>query len=275
VRSSSSRTLSSFWISFSSRFWRSILVLTATPDGAFLATILQLFTEHIMLEKLPPALGHLLEGQRAGLEKVVVNAVDLREGTGRIKLTSPAFADHAPMPSRFTADGEGISPPLDWRDIPTAATSLALIVEDADSPTPAPLVHAIAVDIDRRRKQLLEGELQATEHGRNTALALGRNSYLTQAWLPPDPPPGHGPHRYVFQLFALVDEGGTEDEPPRAFSSAPGRNELVEVLRERAVASGWLIGVYSRDNTAAIKKDEAVDTAGVTDAAAPVTVQPA
>ncbi len=182
----------------------------------------------------------------------MAHAVDLREGTGRIKLTSPAFADHAAIPARFTADGEGISPPLEWTDIPTAATSLALIVEDADSPTPAPLVHAIAVDIDRRRKQLLEGELQATEDGKNTALALGKNSYLTQAWLPPDPPPGHGPHRYVFQLFALVDERKT-------FSDAPGRNELVEVLRERAVASGWLIGIYSRDTTVAIKKDEATE----------------
>jgi Raf kinase inhibitor-like YbhB/YbcL family protein len=205
-----------------------------------------------MLEKLPPALGHLLEGQRAGLEKIVAHTVDLREGTGRIKLTSPAFADHAAIPARFTADGEGISPPLEWADIPTAATSLALIVEDADSPTPAPLVHAIAVDIDRLRKQLLEGELQATEGGRNTALSLGKNSYLTQAWLPPDPPPGHGPHRYVFQLFALVDERET-------FSDAPGRNELVEVLRERAVASGWLIGIYSRDNTVATQKDAALE----------------
>jgi Raf kinase inhibitor-like YbhB/YbcL family protein len=205
-----------------------------------------------MLEKLPPALGHLLEGQRAGLEKIVAHNVDLREGTGRIKLTSPVFADHAAIPARFTADGEGISPPLDWADIPTAATSLALIVEDADSPTPAPLVHAIAVDIDRLRKQLLEGELQATQDGRNTALSLGKNSYLTQAWLPPDPPPGHGPHRYVFQLFALVDERQT-------FSEAPGRNELVEVLRERAIASGWLIGIYSRDTTIAIKKDETAE----------------
>lgn len=207
-----------------------------------------------MLGKLPPALGHLLEGQRAGLEKIVAHSVDLREGTGRIRLTSPAFADHAAIPARFTADGEGISPPLDWSEIPTAATSLALIVEDADSPTPAPLVHAIAVDIDRRRKQLLEGELQSTEGGKNTALALGKNSYLTQAWLPPDPPPGHGPHRYVFQLFALVDEA-------KAFSDAPGRNELVDVLRERAVASGWLIGIYSRDNTIAIQSDETTEIA--------------
>ena len=87
-----------------------------------------------MLEKLPDAIGHLLQGQRAGLENILFNTIDLRQGTARIKLTSPAFADHAPLPPRFTADGEGISPQLDWDDIPAATKSLALIVEDPDIP---------------------------------------------------------------------------------------------------------------------------------------------
>jgi Raf kinase inhibitor-like YbhB/YbcL family protein len=202
-----------------------------------------------MLEKLSEKIGHMLEGQRARLDNILFNTIDLRDGTAKIALTSPAFADHAPIPPQYTADGEGVSPPLDWSGIPPATTSLALIVEDADSPTPAPLVHAIAVDIDARRKQLLEGELAETDHGKNTALNLGRNSYLSQAWLPPDPPPGHGVHRYAFQLFALAD-----GDP---FSDTPGRHELITALRNRAIASGCLIGTYSRDNRIKLK-DEAV-----------------
>jgi hypothetical protein len=201
-----------------------------------------------MLEKLPESIGHLLQGQRAGLEKILFNAIDLREGTARIKLTSQAFADHAPLPRRVTADGEGISPGLDWDNVPAATKSLALIVEDADSPTPAPLVHAIAVDIDVRRKQLLEGELQEADHGRNTALSLGRNSYLTQTWIPPDPPPGHGVHRYAFQLFALA-----EGEP---LSESPGRDELAEAIRQRGIASGCLIGTYTRDQPIRVNEDD-------------------
>ena len=160
------------------------------------------------------------------------------------------------MPERHTADGEGVSPEISWSGVPPGTKSLALIVEDADSPTPAPLVHAIAVDIDPLKKQLLEGELQETDDGRNTALNLGRNSYLREAWLPPDPPPGHGVHRYVFQLFALAD-----GEP---FSDAPGRDELAKALRERAIASGSLIGTYSRDNSVKIEANEtAADSAVV------------
>ena len=208
-----------------------------------------------MLEKLPEALGHLLGSQRAGLENILYNSLDLREGTAKITLTSPAFIDHASIPSRYTADGDGLSPEIDWTGVPSSATSLALIVEDADSPTPAPLVHAIAVDIDPKRLQLQEGELQETEHGKNTALSLGRNSYLRQAWLPPDPPPGHGIHRYAFQLFALAD-----GEP---FKDAPGRHELIEALRKRAIASGCLIGTYTRDNRITVKDEEAVNAPAI------------
>lgn len=193
-----------------------------------------------MLEKLPPALGHWLEGQRAGLENILFNRIDLRDGTAKITVTSPAFVDHASIPPQYTADGEGLSPEIDWNGVPPAATSLALIVEDADSPTAAPLVHAIAVDIDPGRNEIKEGELQDATNERNSSVSLGRNSWLRRAWLPPDPPPGHGVHRYAFQVFALAAGG--------SFQDAPGRNELLEALRTRAIASGCLIGTYARDN---------------------------
>jgi Raf kinase inhibitor-like YbhB/YbcL family protein len=205
-----------------------------------------------MLEKLPEAIGHALQGQRAGLEKILFNKIDLRNGTAQIEVSSLAFADHALLPARFTADGDGVSPPLQWRGVPESATSLALIVEDADSPTPEPLVHAIAVNIDPRSNDLGEGELREIDE---SALNLGRNSYLREAWLPPDPPPGHGVHRYAFQLFALTGE--------TRFSKAPGRDELTKVLLEHAIASGCLIGTYERDNTVKTDATEAIGAARV------------
>ena len=209
-----------------------------------------------MLEKLPGALGHLLGGQRAGIENIVFNTIDLRAGTAKITLTSPAFVDHAPIPPEYTADGAGISPEIDWTGVPPSAASLALIVEDADSPTPAPLVHAIAVDIDPKRTQLKEGELLNTDGKESRDISLGRNSYLRQAWLPPDPPRGHGVHRYAFQLFALAAGA--------PFHDAPGRNDLVAALRSRAIASGCLIGTYTRDKPISIKDEKATTESAVT-----------
>jgi Raf kinase inhibitor-like YbhB/YbcL family protein len=200
-----------------------------------------------MLEKLPDVIGHVLQGARAGLDKILFNRIDLRNGTARIQISSLAFADHAPIPPRFTADGEGTSPPLQWHGVPENAASLVLIVEDADSPTPEPLVHVLAVDIDPRETRLEEGALLAAEDDSEAPVTLGRNSMLRHAWSPPDPPPGHGVHRYAFQIFALA-----AGEP---FSKTPGRDEVEEAVRTRAIASGCLIGTYARDNS--VKVDQA------------------
>jgi phosphatidylethanolamine-binding protein (PEBP) family uncharacterized protein len=56
--------------------------------------------------------------------------------------------------------------------------------------------------------------------------------------LPPDPPPGHGVHRYLFQVFAL--------EAGPAFDEEPGRDAVLAAIRERGLASGCLIGTYER-----------------------------
>jgi phosphatidylethanolamine-binding protein (PEBP) family uncharacterized protein len=192
--------------------------------------------EVAMLEKLPEFVGQALQGHRAGLENILSNKIALTGAVYKLEVSSPAFPPNGALPVRFTADSESVAPPLQWGRVPDATTTLALIVEDADSPTADPLVHAIAVDIDPSRIGIAEGEL--TESHDDSPIKLGRNSYLRQAWLPPDPPPGHGVHRYAFQLFALKDG--------KAFSGAPGRRELAEAIQNRALAVGCLIGTYER-----------------------------
>jgi hypothetical protein len=188
-----------------------------------------------MLEKLPDAVGHALRGRRAGLDDTVFSRIDLRQGMGAIEVSSLAFADHAPLPAMYTADGQGTSPPLQWHGVPDSAESVVLIVEDADAPTPHPLVHAIVSSLPGGDGSLPEGAMNEPDAASGD---LGRNSYLGTGWLPPDPPPGHGVHRYVFQVFAL----GPGDPLP----SRPGRDALVEAIEHRAIASGQLIGTYER-----------------------------
>ena len=191
-----------------------------------------------MLEKLPDAVGHALREQRAGLEKTAFRLIDLRAGMGALEVKSLAFVDHAPIPTQYTADGTGISPPLQWVGVPTGASSLVLIVEDADAPMPQPLVHAIVAELPAEDGAFAEGAIDSDDHP-GAGYKTGRNSYLQAGWLPPDPPPGHGVHRYAFQLFAL-------DASATAFSDTPGRDEVLEALRDHAIASGCLIGTYER-----------------------------
>lgn len=188
-----------------------------------------------MLEKLPAFLGRTLSRVRPGLDSVLSAHEGLATVPVAISLESPAFAHGRELPVRFTADGEGLSPPLRWSGVPANARSLILVVEDADSPTPHPLVHLIATGIPVTHASFAEGELVAPHAG---GPVLGKSSYLRPAWLPPDPPPGHGVHRYVFQLFAL-------DYGPQ-FEGHPGRRLVEKALADHVIARGQLIGTYRR-----------------------------
>ena len=190
-----------------------------------------------MLEKLPESVGHALINQRAGMENVLYNQLYRRRQTARLEVSSTAFVFNGRLPARFTADGEGVSPPLAWDHGPPEAASGVLIVEDADSPTPHPLVHAIVVGLPGTHGSLAEGALNAPAH-LGAGMEAGQNSLFRQGWLPPDPPRGHGEHRYVFQIFALA--------AGNAFSDAPGRRELIDAVLERAIGVGCLIGTYDR-----------------------------
>jgi len=197
-----------------------------------------------MLEHLPAWLGKAMSGWRAGVESIAVVRPELAPPAA-LSLSSPAFADMARLPERFTADGEGVSPPLMWGDPPSGTAMLALLVEDADAPTPQPLVHAILWKLPPQAGDLPEGAIAADGAGTPEGGDVGRNSYLGEGWLPPDPPRGHGEHRYVFQLFALdslVDIGG----------ATPGRGALVEAMAGHVLAAGVLTGTYSREEEAPV-----------------------
>jgi Raf kinase inhibitor-like YbhB/YbcL family protein len=189
----------------------------------------------LMLERLPAVVGRSLLRVRPGLSRIVSRRQGITRAPATIELHSPAFADHQSIPEQFTADGGGASPPLVWWGVPDGARSLALIVEDADSPTPMPLVHAIVGHLPPVLTELTEGALV----DREGSPLLGKNSYLRASWLPPDPPPGHGRHRYAFQIFAL-------DHDP-ALGAHPGRHALVDALIQHTIARGLLIGTYERE----------------------------
>ncbi|WP_333573333.1 YbhB/YbcL family Raf kinase inhibitor-like protein [Sphingomonas sp.] len=193
-----------------------------------------------MLEHIPHWLGSALKGLRAGANKLAIVQPEL--GSFEVlHLASPAFANGGRLPERFTADGEGVSPPLFWTGVPEGTECLALIVEDPDAPAPQPLVHAVIWGLPMDG-DLKEGAIRADGAGDAAGKDVGRNSFLGEGWLPPDPPTGHGPHNYAFQLFALG--GGCE------IGENPGRSALVKAMAGHVLAAGLLTGVYSRGEEA-------------------------
>ena len=188
-----------------------------------------------MLEHIPAWLGAALRGLRAGAEHLAITHPELAAPVS-LQLMSPAFAEGGRLPERFTEDGPGFSPPLVWSGVPAGAASLALLVEDPDAPAPQPLVHAVVWGLAPDAGRLAEGALGPDMPD---AREVGRASFRHQGWLPPDPPTGHGEHRYVFQLLALGPGAGDPGD-------RPDRAALVRAMSGQVVAAGLLTGLYSR-----------------------------
>jgi Raf kinase inhibitor-like YbhB/YbcL family protein len=191
-----------------------------------------------MLEKLPSKLGRALRGLRADEDRLAFHDPSLAAVPTAIEVTSPEFTHHGTIPARYTADGEGLSPPLTWHGVPSGAASVVVLMEDADSPTPQPLVHAIVWGLEGGDGALAAGALPRSGAQLPPSTPMGRNSLLTVGYLPPDPPSGHGTHRYVFEVFAL--------DARMKFETAPGRGKVLEWLRTHAIAKGMLTGLYER-----------------------------
>jgi len=187
-----------------------------------------------VLNALLTSVGRALRPIRPGLASLA----GARLGAGAsIMVGSPSF--NGRMTARLTADGEGVSPALDWSAVPAQTRSVVLLVQDADIPAPRPLTHLILYGISPALNHLAEGEMRLRLRGPSPrGYRYGRNGFGRTGWLPPSPLPGHGAHRYAFQVFALDTE--------IRFSIPPGRTTLIRAMADHVVGFGQVIGTYER-----------------------------
>jgi Raf kinase inhibitor-like YbhB/YbcL family protein len=153
-----------------------------------------------------------------------------------LTLTSTAFAHNAEIPSIFTCDGRGTSPPLAWSGAPPAAKCLALIVDDPDAPDPrAPKttwVHWVLYDIPTS----LGGLAQGTSAKLPAGVREGVNDWKRTGWGGPCPPVGR--HRYFFKLFALDTLLGD--------LHAPTKPALERAMTGHILTRAELVGTYQK-----------------------------
>jgi Raf kinase inhibitor-like YbhB/YbcL family protein len=190
-----------------------------------------------MVRSFPAWLGRILRNIRPGIERTVVHDPDFAAAPNGITLDSVAIGQGGSIALVHTDDGSGVSPPLRWRGVPSNAASLVLIIEDADSPTPSPFVHLLAWDLPARDGALEEGDLRSKGNA-GADLKLGRNGLGKCEYTPPDPLPGHGQHRYLFQLFAL--------DRRLDLQSPPSRVKLKAAMRGHVMSKGVMTGTYER-----------------------------
>ncbi|HWE01942.1 MAG TPA: YbhB/YbcL family Raf kinase inhibitor-like protein [Tepidisphaeraceae bacterium] len=155
-----------------------------------------------------------------------------------ILLKSEAFEDGKPIPTRFTADGEDISPPLTWDHLPPQTQELALVVDDPDAPRPEPFVHWVIYKIPPDAPGLLEAIGQHRQLRTPPGALQGNNSMDQAGYMGPKPPRGHGVHHYHFHLYAL-------DEP---LDVEPGlsKEALLASIAGHVLDEAEVVGTYER-----------------------------
>lgn len=150
-----------------------------------------------------------------------------------MRLSSSAFAPGGRIPTRYTCDGENVSPPLAWSDVPEATRSFALVCADPDAPG-GTWYHWAIYDIPPTARALPEGIPTASAQP-----PQGTNDFRHPGYGGPCPPPGRGSHRYVFTLYAVAVD--RLPVPPRA-----GCRAIEAAARSRPLAAAELIGTYGR-----------------------------
>jgi Raf kinase inhibitor-like YbhB/YbcL family protein len=145
-----------------------------------------------------------------------------------LELTSESFEHGEPIPERHSCSGEDASPPLVWSSPPEEARSMALIVHDPDAPS-GDFVHWLAWGLDPA-----DGGIEEN----SPAPAEGTNGFGRPGYAGPCPPPGHGPHRYLFRLYAL-------DSAPKLEAGA-AREQLEDAIEGHALAEAELMGTFER-----------------------------
>jgi hypothetical protein len=156
------------------------------------------------------------------------------KGGSAMELTSPAFAPGGEIPAAHTCEGADRAPALAFANVPAAAKSLALIVDDPDAPDPkAPKmtwVHWVVFNLPAATKSLPEG-------GRLPAGAIeGQNDFKHTGWNGPCPPIGR--HRYVFKLYAL--------DQTMADLKRPTKGQVEKAMEGHTLAKAELIGTYEK-----------------------------
>ena len=151
-----------------------------------------------------------------------------------LKLTSSAFEPGGIIPPRYTCDGENISPPLTWSNVPEETQSLALIVDDPDAEN-GPWAHWVLYNIPPQITHL-PAHVLAGERLHWGGLQ-GRNEYGNTQYEGPCPPPG-SIHDIYFRLYAL----------DTMLDLAPGatRAQLLNAMVGHVLISTELIGRYGR-----------------------------
>jgi Raf kinase inhibitor-like YbhB/YbcL family protein len=139
----------------------------------------------------------------------------------------------------FGAEGEDRSPQLAWSGFPAETASFAVTCFDPDAPTGSGFWHWAVADIPADVTELPAGAGSPESTDMPTGATTLRGDAGTARFIGAAPPPGHGPHRYVFAVHAV-------DVPALGINTDTSPALLGANLLNHTLARATIVPTYER-----------------------------
>lgn len=115
-------------------------------------------------------------------------------------VTSTDLTDGGVLPDGQVYSKGNQSPNLKWSGAPEGTQSYAVTCFDPDAPTGSGFWHWTVANIPADVTELATG---ASGHAMPSGSVEGRTDWGPSIYGGAAPPPGHGPHRYIFTVYAV------------------------------------------------------------------------
>lgn len=148
-------------------------------------------------------------------------------------IENPAFKNNERIPSKYTCDGDNMSPELRWNRAPKESKTFALVMDDPDAPMGV-FTHWVIFNIPSSENGLPENV--PTDGKLPNGSVQGRTDFGRIGYGGPCPP--SGVHRYRFRIYAL----NTSLNLPVGTT----KQQVLKAIQGHVLADAELIGLYSR-----------------------------
>jgi len=171
------------------------------------------------------------------LLRKVLKASPVATTSKSMTLASPDFKDGGNFPTDFTCDGKGISPSLNWSNVPTGAQSLAVIMDTIPGP-----LRPGEVDIGKHFYLTIFNiptTVTSIAAGATNVGVLGQNFQGKKLGFTPPCSQGPGSKKYSIYLYALSSKlviSATEAT----------ENSLIAAMNGKVISTAEMNVYYSR-----------------------------
>jgi Raf kinase inhibitor-like YbhB/YbcL family protein len=156
-----------------------------------------------------------------------------------LKLTAVGFSDGGPIAKKYSCQGTSASPQLQWSNVPKGTASFVVVMHGTDNHPAKGMVDEmfwVLWNVPADVTQLPEGLAATPQLPDGSMQAKGGREVI--GYRAPCPPPGSGPHHYIFELYAVDQK---LDLTPQA-----NRADVMKAIDGHIIGASAFVGVFQQ-----------------------------